>query len=351
VSLLLLLVSGLGYVAYRHYLGRVDRVKGLDLSTGQDKKGSDANYLLVGNDSADHLTDAQLREIGVNRVGRQGVRTDTVLLVHVPGDGSAASFASFPRDSLVTIPGHGRNKLNAAYSLGERERRGNGPITLVRTIEALSGLKIDHYVEISLLGFSTITNALGGVEVCLKRPARDEDAAIDLPAGRQTLHGKDALAFVRQRHGLPGEDFGRIKRQQYFVGALVRRALTTRNLLDPLRLNRVLNAAGDSVKVDEGTSGQDLISLARRLQGLAAGRVTFQTVPVSNPAARAHLPGQPRASVVLLDEPRLPRFFAALGTGDASAPSVTSTDAPTRAPTAASASAQVRTAAQDDCID
>jgi LCP family protein required for cell wall assembly len=306
----LLLASGAGYLAYRHYLGRIGKVKGLgDLSAGHHKKGEAENFLLVGSDTSDHLTNAQLREIGVNRTGRSGTRTDTIILVHVPADGSGARLVSFPRDSYVAIPGHGRNKLNSAFTFGELTRSGGGPASIIATIQNLTGLHIDHYVQISLYGFYTVTNAVGGVDVCLSKPAHDVDANIDLPAGHQVLHGKAALAFVRQRHGLPGEDLGRIRRQQYFIGALVRQVLSAHTFLNPFRINRILIAAGDSIEVDRGTSGQDLVDLAMRLQKVAAGKVEFQTVPVLDAGARVHLPGHPRASVVLLDTARLPAFF------------------------------------------
>ncbi len=329
----LVVLSAAGWLAYRHYMGRVDRVAGLDLSrrspsgAGGPSHHKGVNYLLVGSDTADGITDAELREIGIQgRSERSGVRTDTVLLVHIPEDGSGATFVSFPRDSLVEIPGHGRNKLNAAYLLGERERKGTGPASLVATIEALSGLQLDHYVQVSLYGFYSLTNAVGGVSVCLKQPARDDDAGVDLPAGRQVLHGKEALGFVRQRHALPGEDLGRIKRQQYYLGALVRRTLTTRTLVDPVRLNRILNALGDNVTVDQGTSGRDLIELARHMRNVATRNVAFTTIPVSNPGARVSLPGQPRASVVLLDTAQLPGFFDHVINGTPQAPPIRPSD-------------------------
>lgn len=318
LSALLLVVAGGGYLAYRHYLGRIGQVSGLGDLSKEHRSGSAANYLVVGTDAVDDVSDAQLRQIGVNRSQREVTRTDTILLVHLPADGSRARVVSFPRDSLVPIPGHRPNKINSAFGFGERDRPGGGAALLVATVEGLSGLHIDHYVQVSLFGFYKLTNAVGGVEVCLKQPARDDDAAIDLPAGRQVLQGKDALAFVRQRHGVPGEDLGRIRRQQYFVGALLRKVLSSRTLFDPLQLNRVLTAVGDSLQVDKGTSGRDLLELGGSMRGLQAERITFQTIPVLNPAGRAALPGQPNASVVLLDEPQLKPFFAALGDDDPS---------------------------------
>lgn len=306
-----ILLSSLGlYLAYRHYGGQVQTIPGLGkLASGGGSRAE--NYLIVGSDSSDGLTNAQLREVGANRVGRSGVRTDTIILVHLPADGKQARFVSFPRDSFVTIPGHGSNKINAAYPLGELERTGGGPAKLIETITELTGQHIDHYVQVSLFGFYTITNAVGGVDVCLSRPVKEWHAHIDLPAGQQRLHGKDALAFVRQRYGVPGSDLGRIKRQQYFIGALTRQVQSAGVLLNPFRLNALLNAAGKSVQVDAGTSRKDLIDLALKMRSVSAGKVAFQTVPVASDARR-DVPGQPNTSVLLLDEAALPGFFASL---------------------------------------
>jgi LCP family protein required for cell wall assembly len=311
LGVLLVLTVGLGYAAYRHYGGQVQDINGLeDLSdrprSDEGPQGRDETYVVVGSDSAEGLTREQLRAVNTSRKGRDdGTRTDTVLLVQVPADGSRARVVSFPRDAWVTVPGHGQAKLNAAYDLGEKSAPGSGPRTLVATVEHLSGIRVDHYVEVSLYGFVRITDALGGVEVCLAAPARDEDARIDLPAGRQRLNGKQALAFVRQRKGLPGGDLGRIHRQQYFLSAVTREVLRAGTLLDPRALDRLVSAVTASVRVDPGTDQGDLLRLGLQARGLRSGAVRFQTVPVRD--ADARIGGQ---SVVLLDEAALPAFFA-----------------------------------------
>ena len=195
LGVLLVVSSGTAFGLYRHYGGRIEQLPeapSLQAGTEQqlpDVVGRDEVYLVVGSDSGDDLTDEQLRSIGANRSQRDGVRTDTIILVEVPADGSRASLVSFPRDSWVEIPGHGMNKINAAYELGEEDTPGGGPDLLIRTVEQLSGRDVDHFVQVSLYGFVTITNAVGGVEVCLASPAKDEDANVDLPAGRQVLDG------------------------------------------------------------------------------------------------------------------------------------------------------------------
>ncbi len=297
--------AGTGWGLYRHYGDKIGRLPGVgDLSSDQGFRPEDEVYLVVGSDSADGLTDAQLRRIGANRSQRDGTRTDTILLVQVPASGDRARVISFPRDSLVEIPGHGKNKINAAYDLGEQRRAGGGPGLLIDTVERISDLQVDHYVEVSLYSFVTITDAVGGVQVCLERPAQDRDANIDLPAGRQVLDGKDALAFVRQRKGLPDGDLSRIRRQQYFLGAMARKVLSAGTLLNPAKFNALLNAVVGSVKVDPRTTQSDLLQLGLQLRGVQAGSIKFETVPVLNPYGRY---GQ--QSVVLLDEDALPDFF------------------------------------------
>jgi len=318
---LLLGVGGL-YGAYRHYGDKVATVAGLPAL--DEARGGPApvraeaeTYLIVGSDSADGLTREQLRAANTSRKGRDGTRTDTVLLLQVPADGSRARVLSFPRDSWVPIPGHGMGKISMAYDLGEQARAGTGPGTLIATVQGLSGLSVDHYVEVSLYGFVRITDALGGVQVCLSAPAVEEKARINLPAGRQRLNGQQALAFVRQRRGVPGGDLGRIRRQQHVLSSVARDVLSAGTLLDPLALGRLLDAVTASVRVDPGTDRGDLLRLGLQVRGVSAGNVRFQTVPVANADARVGA-----QSVVLLDTQALPDFFADRRPAPGSPPSV-----------------------------
>src|SRR3712207_6215265 len=156
-----------------------------------------------------------------------------MILVHIPADGSRASFVSFPRDSYVEIPGYGMDKLNAAYAYGYADtpetasaevRQAGGAQLLVQTISGLTGLQIDHYAEVDLLGFFTPSSVVGGVEVNLCEAVDDSEwSGAVSPAGVQTISGADALKFVRQRHGLPRGDFDRIVRQQVFIAGVLRK--------------------------------------------------------------------------------------------------------------------------------
>jgi LCP family protein required for cell wall assembly len=260
--------------------------------TQHDKDGKSQNILVVGNDSRAGLTPKQLQEVGTDAT--PGLDTDTILLVHLPADGSKATVISFPRDSYVDIPGYKKNKINAAYADGAclppgqperdctnhltKQARGDGAQVLIKTISELTQLHIDHYVEVSLLGFYTISNSLGGVNVCLARRWYDPkyEKGIDYPAGNIKLQGKLALAFVRERHTLPGGDLDRIRRQQAFIGALVRKVLSAGTLLNPVKLNNLIKAVSNSLTLDTGLKPFDLVD---QMRGVAAGNVTFTTIP------------------------------------------------------------------------
>jgi LCP family protein required for cell wall assembly len=191
-------------------------------------------------------------------------------------------------------------KLNSAFENG-------GPSLLIRTIEELSGLRVDNYVQIDFDGFQSMVNTLGGVEVCLSEPAKEKDSGIDLEAGRQTIKGSQALAFVRQRKGLPNGDIDRIGRQQQFIAGIVRKTLSAGTLLNPFRLNSVLNVATDALQVDDDTSIDDLRDLAVRFRTFTAGGVIFSTVPIADVNGYRE-----RQSVVLLDEAKMAEQFALL---------------------------------------
>jgi LCP family protein required for cell wall assembly len=313
LSLTLLAGTGWGW-----YLGRVadasvNRTDAIPTS-GNDEvvdTGEAMNLLLVGNDSRASATEAELQEL--NTEANAGTNTDTMILVHVPADGSKASFVSFPRDSYVQIPGHGSDKLNAAYAYGTQEapdgasdsaRQAAGAQLLIQTISSLTGLHIDHYAEVDLLGFFKLSSVVGGVQVNLCSAVKDHYSGVDLPAGVQTISGDQALAFVRQRHGLPRGDFDRIVRQQTFIAGMLRKILSENVLLDLGKQRQLVQAAADSLTVDQNLN---LLQLAQQMQSVSPGSVDFQTVPNVGTAT------EDGASIVRLeDNDTLHRFFAAL---------------------------------------
>ncbi len=316
-SLSVVLLLGSGWVWYlrgtaEQNLTRTDALPADGNSDAAGIDGGGTNILLVGSDSRAGASQEELRE--KLRTGDSGtMNTDTMLVVHIPGDGSRASVISFPRDSYVEIPGYGEHKLNAAYSLGynsldaeasTEDRDAAGAQQLVRTISSLSGVQIDNYVQVDLLGFYNLTQVVGAVEVNLCAAVQDSFSGIDLPAGVQEIEGADALAFVRQRQGLPNGDLDRIVRQQAFIGGVVRNLLSAGVLLNPLKQRDLVEAASQSLTVD---SELDLLDLAQQLQNLVAGNVEFLTVPVADPNGRID-----GSSVVVLEEPdTIVSFFAA----------------------------------------
>jgi LCP family protein required for cell wall assembly len=262
------------------------------------------NLLLVGSDNRQGLTKDQIRELWVGGTDiAAGARSDTMLLVHISKNRDSAVIVSLPRDSLVTIPEHvsssdstkivpaRQNKLNAAFSFG-------GAPLLIETLEGETGLRIDHYIEINYLGFTNIIDALGGIDVCVKKDINDSKSALKLSAGLQTLDGIQALKYVRTRQFDGLGDIGRMKRQQEFMSAVMRKATSTGTLLNPIKLVSFLNAAIKTVTTDNEFNKNDLLTLGKQLKNLSADRVRTLTVPLSNPNGRAAGVG----SVVIWDE-------------------------------------------------
>jgi len=328
LSLAVVLGSGWAWATYRNFNANIKRLQIHSDSSAAAKNidGSAQNILIVGNDDRDTASNAELAQLGTTRDGGS-YNTDTMMLLHVPADGSKATVISFPRDSYVAIPGHGMNKLNSAYPDGMNDShgdKGKAASLLETTIEDLTGLKIDHFVQVDLLGFYRISNAIGGVSVCLTqgaRPARttgEMGAGIDsgyepngsfvksytginLPAGTTSVKGLQALAFVRQRHGLPHGDLDRIKRQQYFLSAVFRKLVSGGTLLNPIKLQNLLKAVTKSLTMDESL---DPLKLAQQMQDLTAGNVTFTTIPTLGDN-----PNSPVGDVVMVNTAAMPDFI------------------------------------------
>ncbi len=238
---------------------------------------SGMNFLLLGSDSRDGLTQAELAEMATEGVG--GRRTDTIILVHLSADRKRTVLVSFPRDAWVPIPGYGNGKINTAFGKGGSVE--DGANLLRATIEDMSGIRIDHYLEVDFRGFLDVVDALGGVDICLSKPARDPMAGLNLSAGKHTVKGAQALGFVRARHFDPRSDYGRIERQQQFLAAMLRKATTTSVLLNPVKLNQLLTSGIQAVRRDQNLGVSEIRRLVEGLHGLDPGKVTFVTAPVS----------------------------------------------------------------------
>jgi LCP family protein required for cell wall assembly len=294
---------------------------------GEVHAGSEMNLLLVGMDSRKGLTPEQQAEFSTGDP-EAVLNTDSMMLVHVPGDGSGASFVSLPRDTYVSIPGHGESRLNSAYARGysatdgtEAEKDAAGAQLLVQTVSQLSGLHIDHFAEINLLGFINLSTIVGGVQVNLCEATSDSFSGADFPAGVQTISGDDALAFVRQRHGLPRVDLDRVVRQQVYIAGMLRNLLSSDVLLDLSKQKQIVEQVGSSVTFDQGL---DVFDLAAQMQNVQPGNITFQTVPGLTPA---RIDG---ADVLQPpDDEEMKAFFASLASASAAAQS--SSAAPTPA--------------------
>ncbi len=287
----MLLGSVGGFVVVKWFDGSISRVQ---LNLGKSDKDRPAptplgsqNWLLVGTDSRAGTT-------GEFGTGIDGARSDTTILAHLDADGTTTNI-SIPRDTLVTIPSYTdskgvthpaeQNKFNQAIFEG-------GPLLLVRTVEKMFDVRVDHYVSVDLEGFKKISQVLNGVQVCIKpTPADYHDPDPNITNindgysgfhghyGTQKLAGDQAVDFVRQRHGLPNGDIDRIKRQQQFLGSVFRTATQVNLLFKPLAVTRLLGALKDALQLDDNTSLSDLETLGQRLRGLDPSKVLFETVP------------------------------------------------------------------------
>lgn len=309
ISFLVLVGSGYGWAADRTLESSVTHVAGL-APGAPNTDGPALNVLLVGDDHRPAGASQQLLDQLRTQQDGGSINTDTMMVLHVPADGTQATVVSFPRDSWVDIPGHGKNKLNSAFAYGSAEGGGDagGMRLLIQTIQQLTGLSIDHFVRVSLLGFYQIAQVLGPVQVCLNHAAKDPYSGIDLPAGVSTLNASQLLSFVRQRHGVPRGDLGREVRQQYFLSVELRKVISGGVLLNPGTLSHLLGTIGSAVQTDPGL---DLLQFASRFPHLSASAVRFSTIPTTGTPTIRDDNGN-NVSIVAVDSVALPAFIAAV---------------------------------------
>ncbi|MFE9457366.1 LCP family protein [Streptomyces californicus] len=284
-SFLVLVAAGVGWWMYRKLDGNIttDTGAAAELRTYEKERPTpvvtDAqNILLIGSDSRA----GENREYGRDDGGSQ--RSDTTILLHLAADRKSATAVSLPRDLMVEIPGcrtaddkkssERFAQFNSAFETG-------GTACTIRTVERMSGIRIDHHMVVDFNGFKDMVDAVDGVEICLKKPINDKDAHLELPAGRQTLNGEEALGYVRARKTLGnGSDTERMERQQQFLGALVNKMQSNGVLLNPTRLYPVLDAATKSLTTDPGLDSlRDLYDLVRGMRDVPTDQVQFLTVP------------------------------------------------------------------------
>lgn len=236
------------------------------------------------------------------------------MLAHISADRSWASVVSLPRDLMVHIPScrrgttltteHQHDQINNAFAYG-------GPACSIATIEGVTGLRIDHFIEIDFQGFKDLTDAVGGVPVCLPAPVNDNKSGLHLPAGPQLIKGATALAFVRTRYGLQpaglgdGGDLDRIRLQQQFTAALIRKLDNGNLLLNPVSLYNVIDALTRSITTDTAlASTTKLAGLAHTLSDLHSNKITFTTAPTTT------YPPDPNR--LQLDQPTADQLFTLL---------------------------------------
>ena len=256
------LIAGTGGT-YLWINGKLDHSVALPAFSGTS---AGTNWLIVGSDARTGLTRAEIDQL---HLGDQGAdASDSLMLLHM-GTGKPV-LISIPRDSYVDIPGYGENKINAALAYG-------GPSLLIKTVESVTGLRIDHYMGIGFEGLVSVVNTVGGVRICLPTALTDSDSGVNLPAGCQNLNGTEALAFVRDRHSFATEDLQRIQDQRAFLAALLSKATSPGVYLNPFTSVSFASAAAGSIAVDKGTSLSDLLQVATALRSPQTG-----TVPIAN---------------------------------------------------------------------
>ncbi|MFB7722735.1 MULTISPECIES: LCP family protein [unclassified Nocardia] len=296
-AVLVLVVTGLGWHSVDELVSSIERIGNLGL--GGEKDGA-VDILMVGIDSRTdaHGNPLSEDERAMLHAGDEvGLNTDTIVLIRVPNNGESATAISIPRDSYVDIPGIGMGKINSAYgatklteqqklldkgvSATDADKRStqSGRQALIKSVANLTGITVDHYAEVGLLGFVLLTDAVGGVDVCLNNPVYEPMSGADFPAGPQKLNGPEALSFVRQRHELPRGDLDRIVRQQVYMAQLVHQVLSAKTLTSPGRLKDLSDAVGRTVVLDDGW---DVLSFMNQLQDLSGGQVKFETIPVKD---------------------------------------------------------------------
>jgi LCP family protein required for cell wall assembly len=300
LTLATVLGTGIAWSNVRSFEDGIFHMFAPSLGKGGDDGAID--ILLVGLDSRTdaHGNPLSAEELETLRAGDdESTNTDTIILIRIPNNGRSATAISIPRDSYVAAPGLGKTKINGVYgqtreikraslvnagvSAQEAMARGTeaGRDALIKTVADLTGVTVDHYAEIGLLGFAMIADALGGVDVCLKEAVFEPLSGADFPAGRQRLNGPQALSFVRQRHDLPRGDLDRVVRQQVVMASLAHRVISGQTLSSPTTLRRLEAAVQRSVVI---SAGWDVMDFVQQMQKLAGGNVAFATIPVLDEA-------------------------------------------------------------------
>ncbi|HEX6518781.1 MAG TPA: LCP family protein [Streptosporangiaceae bacterium] len=290
VTALVLVLVLVGVGLYYDFNSKLSRAAVL-VPTSATSAGT--NWLITGSDGRGGLTGPQENAMALGR-NITGSRSDTIMLLHMPANGTRPTLVSIPRDSYVNIPGHGYNKINAAYAYG-------GPKLLIQTMQNATGLRIDHYMGIGFTGLVSVVNDVGGVNMCLPSAMKDPKAGLNLKKGCQTLNGSQALALVRTRAFANG-DLQREEDQRALLKSLLSKMTSTGNVINPFTSIPAASGAASALTVDSGTQLIDLWSVANALRNPVNTMVPFGGY--ANNAA---------GSVVLWDTTQAQQMFSDLG--------------------------------------
>jgi LCP family protein required for cell wall assembly len=262
------LVALIVVAAVAVYFSVNSKLTKVDVLTPVSFTSAGTNWLITGSDSRAGLSKKEENQLALGH-DISGNRSDTILLLHVPANGTRPTLVSLPRDSYVPIPGHGHNKLNAAYALG-------GPKLLVQTVQNVTGLPVSHYMGIGFGGLVSVVNDIGGVRVCLPGPMKDPKAGLNLEAGCQVLNGDQALGFVRTRN-FAQSDLQREQDQRILIKGILSKMTSPGTLANPFAVVPAANGAASSLTIDQGTGLTQLISVAFALRNPVT-----TTVPIAN---------------------------------------------------------------------
>jgi LCP family protein required for cell wall assembly len=266
LAILAALLALLAAVAAGLYFDLNSKLTRVNVLTPTALTSAGTNWLIAGSDSRGGLTKQQEDQLALGH-DVSGGRSDTIMILHIPANGTRPVLVSIPRDSYVPIPGNGYNKINAAYSIG-------GPKLLIQTVQNVTGLRIDHYMGIGFGGLVGVVNDVGGVQMCLPGPMKDPKAGLNLKAGCQTLNGDQALGFVRTREFALG-DLQREQDQRALLRSLLSKMTSVGTLINPFAVIPAASGAAASLTVDQGTQLSQLVSVAFALKNPVTTMVPF----------------------------------------------------------------------------
>ncbi len=261
----------------------------------EEAEAQDVNFLVLGSDSRISAGDPSQWEAGAQR-------TDAIMLVHLPAERDSAVVVSIPRDSWVPVPGHGHAKINAAFSYG-------GPPLMIQTVEDLTGVHVDHFVVTDFEAFTSMTDALGGVQITVPNDIGDGNDVF-FEAGKHTMDGEAALEYTRQRYGLANGDFGRVQRQQNWMRAILGKVNNNRS--DIVTMARFFETVSESVAADDALTIDEMRRLFESARDVSTNDVAFMTAPYEGTGRSSD--GQ---SIVVLNEDPFDRLMDAIASGEA----------------------------------